>query len=106
MSRSTKLIALVLVLLALAAVGLFSLRGEDPTAFASGKRVDLADFQGTTLPASPQASRKLISLHAVNISLAPPIAPPATRRRAASLCRGPRLQASHDRHDLFAQHYP
>ena len=48
MSRCYKdLIALVVVLLALAAVGWFSLRGEDPTAFASGKRVDLADFQRT-----------------------------------------------------------
>ena len=55
MSRSTKLIALVLVLLALAAVGLFSLRGEYPTAFASGKRVDLANFQGTNPTGVPSS---------------------------------------------------
>src|SRR6478735_5990015 len=46
MSRVAKLVALVVVLVAIAAVAWFSLRGGDPTAFANGKRVDLADFQG------------------------------------------------------------
>src|SRR6476619_6544777 len=46
MSRFTKLIALVVVLLAIAAVAWFSVRVVDPTSFANGKRVDLADFQG------------------------------------------------------------
>ena len=46
MSRSTKLIALVVLLLAVAAVGWLTLRSGDPTAFVSGKQVDLADFRG------------------------------------------------------------
>jgi len=46
MSRTGKLIALVVVLLAIAAVAWLLLRTGDPTAFATGKRVDLADFQG------------------------------------------------------------
>jgi mono/diheme cytochrome c family protein len=55
MSRFTKLVALVAVLVAIAAVTWFLLRSGDPTAFASGKRVDLADFPGTNptgVPAS------------------------------------------------------
>ena len=47
MSPSRKLIALVVVLLAMAAVAWLLLRSGDPTAFASGKRVHLADFRGT-----------------------------------------------------------
>jgi len=47
MSPSRKLIALVVVLLAIAAVAWLLLRSGDPTAFASGKRVHLADFRGT-----------------------------------------------------------
>ena len=46
MSRSTKLIALVVLLLAVAAVGWLTLRTGDPTDFASGARVELADFRG------------------------------------------------------------
>jgi mono/diheme cytochrome c family protein len=46
MSLSRKLIALAAALLAIAAVGWLSLRSGDPTAFAGGERVDLADFQG------------------------------------------------------------
>jgi mono/diheme cytochrome c family protein len=55
MSRLTKLIALVAIVVAMAAVAWFLLRSGDPTGFASGKRVDLADFQGpdpTGVPAS------------------------------------------------------
>ena len=55
MSRVAKLVALVVVLVAIAAVAWLSLRSGDPTAFASGKRVDLADFKGanpTGVPAS------------------------------------------------------
>ena len=55
MSRVAKLVALVVVLVAIAAVAWFLLRSGDPTAFASGKRVDLADFKGanpTGVPAS------------------------------------------------------
>jgi mono/diheme cytochrome c family protein len=46
MSRSRKLIALAIVLLAIAAVALLLLRSGDPTSFAGGKRIDLADFHG------------------------------------------------------------
>jgi mono/diheme cytochrome c family protein len=55
MNRVAKLVALVVVLVAIAAVAWFLLRGGDPTAFASGERVDLADFKGanpTGVPAS------------------------------------------------------
>lgn len=55
MSRLTKLIALVVALLAIAAVAWFALRNEDPTAFASGKRVDLADFQGASPTGVPSS---------------------------------------------------
>jgi mono/diheme cytochrome c family protein len=55
MSRFTKLIALVVVLVAMAAVAWFSLRSGDPTAFASGKRVDLADFPGTNPTGVPSS---------------------------------------------------
>jgi mono/diheme cytochrome c family protein len=47
MSRSKKLIALVVVLAALAAVAWLTLRSGDPTDFASGARVELADLRGT-----------------------------------------------------------
>src|SRR4029079_2154195 len=61
MSRVATLVALVVVLVAIAAVAWLSLRGGDPTAFARGKRVDLADFKGanpTGVPASlAQADR-------------------------------------------------
>jgi len=55
MSRFSKLVALVAIVVAMAAVAWFLLRSGDPTAFASGKRVDLADFKGanpTGVPAS------------------------------------------------------
>jgi mono/diheme cytochrome c family protein len=55
MSRFTKLVALVAVLVAIAAAAWFLLHSGDPTAFASGKRVDLAEFPGTNptgVPAS------------------------------------------------------
>ena len=55
MSRFSKLVALVAIVVAMAAVAWFLLRSGDPTDFASGKRVDLADFKGanpTGVPAS------------------------------------------------------
>src|SRR6476646_1606007 len=55
MRRFAKLIGLVVVLAAMAAVAWLLLRSGDPTSFASGKRVDLADFKGanpTGVPAS------------------------------------------------------
>ena len=55
MSRVAKLVALVVVLAAMAAVAWLLLRSGDPTAFAGGKHVDLADFKGanpTGVPAS------------------------------------------------------
>src|SRR6476469_1432375 len=61
MRRFAKLIGLVVVLAAMAAVAWLLLRSGDPTSFASGKRVDLADFKGanpTGVPASlPQADK-------------------------------------------------
>ena len=55
MSRSNKLVILGIVLVAAAAAGWLALRSGDPTAFAKGKRVELADFHGpdpTGAPAS------------------------------------------------------
>ncbi len=55
MSALRKLIALAIVLLAITVVAWFLLRSGDPTAFASGKRVELVDFQGanpTGVPAN------------------------------------------------------
>jgi hypothetical protein len=46
MSRPKKLVILVVVLVAAAAAVWWALRSGDPTAFAKGKRVDLADFHG------------------------------------------------------------
>ena len=55
MSRFKKLMVLVAVLVAVAAVAWFLLRSGDPTAFAIGKRVDLADFQGTNPTGVPSS---------------------------------------------------
>src|SRR6476660_10191404 len=55
MSRVTKLIALVVVLVAIAAVAWLLLRSGDPTAFAKGKRVDLADFKGANPTGVPSS---------------------------------------------------
>jgi mono/diheme cytochrome c family protein len=55
MSRVAKFVALVVVLVAIAAIAWLLLRSGDPTAFARGKRVDLADFKAanpTGVPAS------------------------------------------------------
>ena len=55
MSRFTKLIALVVVVMAVAAVAWFLLRSGDPTAFAGGKRVDIADFKGANPTGVPSS---------------------------------------------------
>jgi len=55
MSRFTKLIALVAVLVAMAVVAWFLLRSGDPTGFASGKRVDLADYEGANPTGVPSS---------------------------------------------------
>jgi mono/diheme cytochrome c family protein len=55
MSRFAKLVALVVVLAAIAAVAWLLLRSGDPTAFARGKRVDLADFKGTNPTGVPSS---------------------------------------------------
>jgi mono/diheme cytochrome c family protein len=53
MSRPTKLVLLVIVLLAIVAAGWWVLRSGDPTAFAKGKRVELADFKGPDPTGAP-----------------------------------------------------
>ena len=55
MSRVAKLVALVVVLAAIAAVAWLLLRSGDPTAFARGKRVDLADFTGANPTGVPSS---------------------------------------------------
>jgi mono/diheme cytochrome c family protein len=55
MSRVAKLAVLVVVLAAIAAVAWFLLRSGDPTAFAHGKRVDLADFKGANPTGVPSS---------------------------------------------------
>lgn len=55
MSRTRKFGLLAIVLVAIAAAGWWALRAGDPTAFAKGKRVELADFKGpdpTGVPSS------------------------------------------------------
>jgi mono/diheme cytochrome c family protein len=47
MRRSTKLVALAVVLVTIAVLAWLALRSRDPTAFAGGARVDLADFRGS-----------------------------------------------------------
>ncbi len=55
MSCFTKFIVLAVVVVAAAAVAWFLLRGGDPTGFASGKRVDLADFKGANPTGVPSS---------------------------------------------------
>ena len=53
MSRPKKLALLVIVLVAIIAAGWWALHAGDPTAFAKGKRVELADFKGPDPTGSP-----------------------------------------------------
>src|SRR6476661_2695142 len=55
MSRFSKLLAVVAIVVAMAAVAWFLLRSGDPTDFASGKRVDLADFKGANPTGVPSS---------------------------------------------------
>ena len=56
MSRSNKLVILGIVLVAVVAAGWLALRSGDPTAFAKGKRVELADFHGPDPTGVPRGS--------------------------------------------------
>ena len=88
MSRSNKLVILGIVLVAVAAAGWLALRSGDPTAFAKGKRVELADFHGpdpTGAPASLAGADLVVRV--ANISRAPQIARLATPYLGASLLR-------------------
>jgi mono/diheme cytochrome c family protein len=53
MTRTRKFAFLALVLVAIVAAGWWALRTGDPTAFAKGKRVELADFKGTDPTGAP-----------------------------------------------------
>jgi mono/diheme cytochrome c family protein len=53
MSRTKKFGLLAIVLVAIAAAGWWALRAGDPTAFAKGKRVELADFNGPNPTGAP-----------------------------------------------------
>jgi mono/diheme cytochrome c family protein len=53
MSRTRKFALLAIVLVAIAAAGWWALRAGDPTAFAKGKRVELADFNGPNPTGAP-----------------------------------------------------
>jgi mono/diheme cytochrome c family protein len=53
MSRAKKLALLAIVLVATVVAGWWALRAGDPTAFAKGKRVELADFKGTDPTGAP-----------------------------------------------------
>ena len=53
MSRTRKFGLLAIALVAIAAVGWWTLRASDPTAFAKGKRVALADFNGPNPTGAP-----------------------------------------------------
>jgi mono/diheme cytochrome c family protein len=53
MSRPKKLALLAIVLVAIVAAGWWALRSGDPTAFAKGERVELADFKGSDPTGAP-----------------------------------------------------
>ena len=53
MTSTRKFALLALVLVAIVAAGWWALRTGDPTAFAKGKRVELADFKGTDPTGAP-----------------------------------------------------
>ena len=53
MTRTRKFAVLALVPVAIVAAGWWALRTGDPTAFAKGKRVELADFKGTDPTGAP-----------------------------------------------------
>ncbi len=53
MSRAKKLALLAIVLVAIVVAGWWALRAGDPTAFAKGKQVELADFKGTDPTGAP-----------------------------------------------------
>jgi mono/diheme cytochrome c family protein len=53
MNRTKKLAFLAVVLVAIVAAGWWALRSGDPTAFAKGKRVELADFKGSDPTGAP-----------------------------------------------------
>jgi hypothetical protein len=67
MNALRKLSILAIVLLAILAAGWWLLRSGDPTAFAKGKRVELADFQRRNPTSVPRASQARIWLRAANI---------------------------------------
>ena len=87
MSRSNKLVILGIVLVAVAAAGWLSLRSGDPTAFAKGKRVELADFHGPDPTGVPASLAARTWWRVANISRGPPIARLATSHQGASLLR-------------------
>jgi mono/diheme cytochrome c family protein len=53
MSRAKRLALLAIVLVAIVAAGWSALRAGDPTAFAKGKRVEVADFKGPDPTGAP-----------------------------------------------------
>jgi mono/diheme cytochrome c family protein len=53
MSRPTKAVILAVILLAIVAAGWWALSSGDPTGFAKGKRVELADFKGPDPTGAP-----------------------------------------------------
>ena len=55
MSRTRKFGLLAIVLVAIAAAGWWALRAGDPTAFAKGSRVELADFKGPNPTGAPSS---------------------------------------------------
>jgi mono/diheme cytochrome c family protein len=55
MSRTRKFALVVLVLVAIAAAGWWAFRAGDPTAFAKGSRVELADFKGPDPTGAPSS---------------------------------------------------
>src|SRR6185437_7406819 len=53
MRRPNKIAMFVVAIVAVMVVGWWALRSSDPTAFAKGKRVELADFKGSDPTGAP-----------------------------------------------------
>ena len=106
MSRRGMFSILVVVMLAILAAGWFVLRSGDPTAFAKGKRIELADFKGPDPTGAPAefANADLVA-RGEYLTRAADCAACHTAPGGKPFAGGGALQAADDRHDLLDQHH-